>query len=171
MWLAGGRIAFVRGGALAVLAANGVVTPVMHALRGVSQLAASADGASLAFVAEGTLWVMPAGALPHRLVPAARKLAVESFQWARDGKRIAFVLADQRQMAPFTEEEQSWIQDQWLAESQATDHDMVAAVLLPDDVFARLSANQVMNDAREGALAYHVFLDELEDALWLSRMK
>lgn len=80
------------------------------------------------------------------------------------------MLADQRQMAPFTEEEQSWIQDQWLAESQAIDHDMVAAVLLPDDVFARLSANQVINDAREGALAYHVFLDEMEAALWLSRM-
>ncbi len=102
VWLAGGRIAFVRGGALAVLATNGVVTPVMHALRGVSQLAASADGASLAFVAEGGLWVMPAGAQPRLLVPAARQVAVESFQWARDGKRIAFVLADQRQMRDVT---------------------------------------------------------------------
>jgi hypothetical protein len=81
------------------------------------------------------------------------------------------MLADQRQMSQFTEEERLWIQERWLAQSQATGHEMLAAVLLPEDVFARLSMNLVMNDAREGALIYHVFRDEVAAADWLKRMK
>jgi hypothetical protein len=80
------------------------------------------------------------------------------------------ILVNQRQMAPFTEEERSFVHQHWLAQSQANQPDMVAAVLLPEDVFARLSMNLVMNDAREGALSYHVFMDEVKAAAWLRQI-
>ncbi|WP_045689441.1 hypothetical protein [Hymenobacter sp. AT01-02] len=77
------------------------------------------------------------------------------------------MLADHRASAPFTEEERQWLSSHWLAVSQANQQEMVAALLLPEDVFARLSMNLIMHDAREGALIYHIFNDETEATTWL----
>jgi hypothetical protein len=77
------------------------------------------------------------------------------------------MLANQRLMAPFTEEERTWIRGQWLTVSHALQREMVAAVLLPNDVFARLAVSSLMQDAREGALVYRIFNDAQQAAAWL----
>ncbi|SNC77698.1 hypothetical protein SAMN06265337_4299 [Hymenobacter gelipurpurascens] len=80
------------------------------------------------------------------------------------------MLANQRLMAPFTEEEGLWIRGQWLTVSHALQREMVAAVLLPDDVFARLGMNSLMHEAREGALVYRIFNDAQAAAVWLRQV-
>ncbi|TGD79690.1 hypothetical protein [Hymenobacter wooponensis] len=80
------------------------------------------------------------------------------------------MLTDQRQMSQFTQEERLWIRDTWLTGPQAVSHELLAAVLLPEDVFARLSMKLVMNETREGILVYHIFGDEQEAAAWLRRI-
>ena len=77
------------------------------------------------------------------------------------------VLTDQRALAPFTEQEQTWIREQWMNPAPSQRQQTLAAVLLPHDVFARLSSNLVMQDAREGALTYHIFEDEAAAGAWL----
>ncbi|MCR5886661.1 hypothetical protein LRS06_02495 [Hymenobacter sp. J193] len=77
------------------------------------------------------------------------------------------MIANQRLMAPYTEEERQWIKDQWLIVSHAIQKEMVAAVLLPEDVFARLAMSTMMQQAREGALVYCVFTDGEQAAAWL----
>ncbi|MCB2409580.1 hypothetical protein [Hymenobacter lucidus] len=81
------------------------------------------------------------------------------------------MLANQRLMAPFTEEERGWIRGQWLTVSHAVQREMVAAVLLPEDVFARLAISSLMQDAREGALVYRVFNDAQVAAAWLRQVQ
>ncbi|MCC3160263.1 hypothetical protein LJ737_23705 [Hymenobacter sp. 15J16-1T3B] len=80
------------------------------------------------------------------------------------------MLANQRLLAPFTDEERTWIKDQWLQVSHALQREMIAAVLLPNDVFARLAMSTLMQGAREGALHYRVFNDALEAAAWLRQL-
>ncbi|TGD80275.1 hypothetical protein [Hymenobacter wooponensis] len=80
------------------------------------------------------------------------------------------MLANQRLLSPFTDEERVWIREQWLVVSHALQREMIAAVLLPDDVFARLGMNQLMHEAREGALVYRVFNSAQEAAAWLLKV-
>jgi hypothetical protein len=77
------------------------------------------------------------------------------------------MLANQRLMEPFSDEERTWITEQWLVVSHALQREMIAAVLLPNDVFARLAMSTLMQGAREGALVYRVFNDAGEAAKWL----
>jgi hypothetical protein len=77
------------------------------------------------------------------------------------------VLTDQRALAPFTDQEQTWIREAWMSPLTSRRQQTLAAVLLPHDVFARLSSNLVMQDAREGTLVYHIFDDELAAGTWL----
>jgi hypothetical protein len=80
------------------------------------------------------------------------------------------MLANQRLMAPFTQEELAWIKGQWLTVSHALQREMVAAVLLPNEVFARLAISYLLQDAREGALVYRVFNDAQAAATWLCQV-
>jgi len=77
------------------------------------------------------------------------------------------MLANQRAMSPFTEEERAWIREQWLTVTHAVQREMVAAVLLPEDVFARLAVSTLMHSAREGVLVYRIFNDAQSAAAWL----
>jgi hypothetical protein len=43
-------------------------------------------------------------------------------------------------------------------------------VLLPDDVFARLGVNTLMQEAREGALVYRIFNDAQAAGAWLRQV-
>ncbi|GGE14829.1 peptidase S9 [Polymorphobacter glacialis] len=112
--LGGGRIAYVLGGGLYLRAADGAVAAIEAGYRGVRQLAVSPDRTKLAFVADlpgdSRGRVMPGGVLLVRDVAAAGrkaraiaggddpKLYVKDFQWSRDGRAIAFDLADDRLM-------------------------------------------------------------------------
>ena len=80
------------------------------------------------------------------------------------------MLTNQRFMAPFSEEERTWIVEQWLAVSHALQREMIAAVLLPEDVIARLGVNTMMQGARQGALVYRVFNEAQAAAAWLRQV-
>lgn len=100
VWLAGGRIAFLRGGVLYLRDGGGGLRPLDDQAKGVSTLTASPDGMQLAFVAGGGLWLRDVDQPgPSRLVvPPQDKRSIESVQWARNGARLAFVVADTRAM-------------------------------------------------------------------------
>ncbi|MFD2717677.1 hypothetical protein ACFST9_03050 [Hymenobacter monticola] len=79
------------------------------------------------------------------------------------------LLADQRQMAPFTDEERNWIREFWLARSEDEGYELFGAILIPADVFAQLSLNMVMNDSQQSALTYRMFANEAEAVEWLQQ--
>ncbi|WP_139921886.1 hypothetical protein [Hymenobacter sp. DG01] len=80
------------------------------------------------------------------------------------------MLANQRLLTPFSPEESHWIREQWLTVSHALQREMIAAVLLPQDVFARLSMSNLMQGVqREGVLVYRVFNDAQQAAAWLGQ--
>ncbi|NJC07921.1 prolyl oligopeptidase family serine peptidase [Polymorphobacter fuscus] len=112
--LGGGRLAYVLAGGLYLRGSDGTVTRIEPGLPSVRQLALSPDGRTLAFVSDmpgidggtargGVLHVRDAGATA---ATAARRLAggddarvyVKDFQWAHDGRTIAFDEADDRLM-------------------------------------------------------------------------
>ena len=76
------------------------------------------------------------------------------------------VLADQRHMQPYTPEESDWIRAHWLTRG-ATFH---GAVLLPHDVFARLTSSQLVLEAKAANLSYRLFDDQAEAEAWLARL-
>jgi len=80
------------------------------------------------------------------------------------------LLGDQRQMAPFTEEESAWIVNYWLDSSRYRSEGLYGAILLADDVFARLSMDQVMHEAKASALTYRNFDDEEKAMAWLRQI-
>lgn len=111
-WLAPTRVAYVLGGKLHVLDLGGEPRVIEADKNDVRRLALSPDGRQLAFLTggpdsfylhtfegDGALWVRDADPASTR---AARRLVgddvqktfVESFQWAKSGDRIAFVLGD-----------------------------------------------------------------------------
>ena len=77
------------------------------------------------------------------------------------------MLADQRQMAPFTDEERNWIREFWLARSENEGYELFGAILVPADVFAQLSLNIIMQDSQQSALTYRMFDNEPEAVVWL----
>ncbi|WP_048825716.1 hypothetical protein [Hymenobacter sp. DG25B] len=74
------------------------------------------------------------------------------------------LLADQTAMAPFTDEERDWVKKYWLARN---DRPMFGAIVLPEDVFARLSVNNLVSEAESAALTYRVFDNTIDAAAWL----
>lgn len=80
------------------------------------------------------------------------------------------LLGDQRLMAPFTPEEGQWIVDYWLTAEQRGTSTIYGAVLLPEDVFARLSVSQVMTEAKAAALTYRMFDSEEAAQTWLRQL-
>lgn len=79
------------------------------------------------------------------------------------------LLGDQRLMSPFTEEERLWIMNYWLTRS-TVGRQMYGAILVPQDVFARLSVSQMISEAREAALTYRLFDNEFEASSWLRQL-
>ena len=76
------------------------------------------------------------------------------------------VLADHRQLTPFTEEEHVFLHENWLQISHAAGQQMLAAVLIPAERLALLPAEQ-QHTARVGALTYHLFTDVASATAWL----
>lgn len=79
------------------------------------------------------------------------------------------MLGDQHLMSPFTEEERLWIQNFWVSRTSRGET-IYGAVVLPQDVFARLSVNLVMSDAQESALTYRLFDNEADAKAWLKKL-
>ena len=123
----------------------------------------------------GRLLEHPEGFVVFAYKPGKRKLSdlqallthtrnlLERNQWHR-------MLGDQRLMAPFTEEEGAWIVDYWLDATRQRPGGIYGAVLLANDVFARLSMDQVMHEARASALTYRLFDSEDKAIAWLRQV-
>ena len=80
------------------------------------------------------------------------------------------LLGDQRVMTAFTEEEQTWIKENWLRQPITANTTIYGAVLIAHDVFARLAMNLIMNEARESALVYRLFDEEADAEAWLLQL-
>lgn len=80
------------------------------------------------------------------------------------------LLGDQRLMASFSEEESAWIVDYWLTRKEDEIHTLYGAVLLPHDVFARLSVSQIMQEAKAAAMTYRLFQNSEEAEAWLRQL-
>jgi hypothetical protein len=80
------------------------------------------------------------------------------------------ILADQRLMSPFTEEETTWVTTYWLDQNGQRPGGIYAALLLANDVFARLSATPLRQEAKAAALTYRLFEDEAAAAAWLVQL-
>lgn len=81
------------------------------------------------------------------------------------------LLGDQRLMAPYTDEESAYIVDYWLRPENQRPGGLYGAVILANDVFARLSMSQVMHEAQAAALTYRLFDDEAKAVAWLRGLK
>lgn len=77
------------------------------------------------------------------------------------------MLGDQRLMSPFTPEESKWVTEHWLSAAQHRTNVLYGAVLLPHDVFARLSVSQVMHEAKAAAMTYRLFEEDEAAQRWL----
>lgn len=77
------------------------------------------------------------------------------------------ILGDQRLMLPFTDEESAWIVEHWLAHDRQRPGGIYAAVILANDVFARLATSQIQYETKASALTYRVFEHEAAAAVWL----
>ena len=75
------------------------------------------------------------------------------------------LLSDQRQLLPFTENEQALILDYWQAR-HFTMGPTIGAVLPSPDTLTHHSFTHIWEQAR-GALRYRLFDDEAEAAAWL----
>ncbi len=123
----------------------------------------------------GRLLEHPEGFAVFQYHPGKRKFAdlqallvhtrnlLERNQWHR-------MLGDQRLMAPFTEEESTWIVDYWLDATRQRPGGIYGAVILANDVFARLSMDQVMHEAKASALTYRLFDNEANAVAWLRQV-
>ena len=94
-WLSEGRLAFVLQGQLYLALEGGAVSPLAIGTQGVSAIAASADGTTLAFRSGNALMFVAAdvAAQPSALLAGSTFVGVESFQWTASGNLI-FVEAD-----------------------------------------------------------------------------
>lgn len=77
------------------------------------------------------------------------------------------LLGDQREMTAYTEQERAWITDNWLNKPTRAGQPYYAAILLSHDVFARLSMNLIINEARESGMVYRLFEEEVPATAWL----
>ncbi|GAA4356160.1 hypothetical protein GCM10023185_19710 [Hymenobacter saemangeumensis] len=73
------------------------------------------------------------------------------------------VLDDQRHMAPLTPDEKQWVLEKWYTGQTDRPVYIITAVVVPDDVVARLSSRQMWNEVPPGIFEYHTFT-ELEEA-------
>ena len=72
-------------------------------------------------------------------------------------------------MSPSTEEETTWVAEYGLDVTRQRPSGIYAAVLLADNVFARLAATQLGYENEQAALTYRLFNDEDESATWLGQ--
>ena len=80
------------------------------------------------------------------------------------------MLADQRQMTPFTEQERAWITDHWLAQSADDGYQLFGAIIIASDVYARLAPAPLADAVRhQSALTYRIFEAEQDATSWLAQ--
>ncbi len=72
------------------------------------------------------------------------------------------LLSDQRELAPLSDAEKTWITEEWLTGKVLRPAALWEAILIPSDVFARLSVGQIFNQttAAAGTITLQSFTEE-----------
>ena len=121
----------------------------------------------------GCLWEEPGGYLRLDYKPSPREIvqfralltraaqALSRHQWSG-------ILVDQRQMSPFTPVEQAWMTTEWLPKAVHEHGYRHGAVLVAQNVIARLSMTQLVFGTRDLAHDYRTFNDEGAAVAWLA---
>lgn len=124
----------------------------------------------------GRIWEQPKGYLLLAYHPGPRQQA--DFQallshLIRAMQRTGWnrVLVDQREMEPFSSAEQAWMIDEWLPRAVEEGNYQYGAVLLAQDVFARLAMNQVVLATRTLPHVYQSFDNKPDAVKWLLAQK
>ena len=86
--------------------------------------------------------------------------ALQRRQWHR-------ILVDQSRMAPFTPGEQAWMSSEWLPRAVHEHGYRYGAVVVAQNVFARLAMTQLVMATRELPHTYRTFENEPEATAWL----
>ena len=76
-------------------------------------------------------------------------------------------LADQTLLAPFTPEESAWIVAHWSAVAAQRPGGICTAVVLAQDVFARLATGQIAHQANAQGMHFRLFETEAQATAWL----
>jgi len=92
------------------------------------------------------------------------RLALSRLGWSR-------LLINQRQMSGFTASEERWMVNEWLPTAVNENGYRYGAVLLAEDVFARLAMSKVVLATRGLHHQYHNFDKEDEAVEWLLAQK
>ncbi|GAB2465115.1 hypothetical protein GCM10011375_35010 [Hymenobacter qilianensis] len=77
------------------------------------------------------------------------------------------LLVDQRLMSPFTPEEQEYVIQQWLPRLVEKGGYRYGAVLVAQNVFARLATSTIIAAVRDLSITYQYFEQEAEAVNWL----
>jgi hypothetical protein len=81
------------------------------------------------------------------------------------------LLTNKNAASAFTETEQGWMRQHWGGMAQVLQRRVVAAVVLPDEVFARLAVSTFLQSVPTQNLSYQVFSNAHEAAAWLRQAK
>ncbi len=122
----------------------------------------------------GRIWEEPGGYLRLEYRAGIREIAQFRALLTHTGQALnrrqwAKVLVDQRSMAPFSATEQDWMTNEWLPRAVAEHGYRYGAVLVANDVFARLAMNQLMLATRPLAHTYRTFEAEEAAVAWLAQ--
>ncbi len=125
--------------------------------------------------AVGRIWEHPDGFAVVQYKSGTRQLEYFQAFLTHVGRLLtqrgwARILSDQRPMTAFTPEESAWIVGYWLDQNQQRPDKVYGAVIIPDDMYAQLSVNQVMADAEVAALTYRLFESEPDAMAWLAQV-
>jgi SpoIIAA-like len=124
----------------------------------------------------GRVWEEPAGylRLEYKLGPREavqfRALLTHAAQ-ALSRRHWSNILVDQRQMSPFTPDEQTWMTGEWLPKAVHEHGYRHGAVLVAHNVFARLAMTQLVFGTRDLPHTYRTFDSEDEAVAWVSEVK
>lgn len=121
----------------------------------------------------GRIWEHPDGYVRVQYHAGPRNFAHLQALLTHTGRLLQLrgwhkLLGDQRLMLPYTEEEGRWIVEYWLSQEHQRGG-VYGAVLVPQDVFARLSVSNVMQEAKAAALIYRMFDNEADAVAWLRK--
>lgn len=80
------------------------------------------------------------------------------------------LLADQRAMLPFTEQERHWLGHEWLSRSTGDGYELYGAVVVPSNEAAHHILSQAAAGAQQSPYTYRLFEAEEEAVLWLREL-
>ncbi|MBF9236207.1 hypothetical protein I2I05_02250 [Hymenobacter sp. BT683] len=122
--------------------------------------------------ANGRIWEEPEGYLRLEYRPGPREILqfralLTHVAQALSRRNWDKILVDQRDMAPFSPAEQAWMTNEWLPYAVQNHGYRYGAVLVANNVFARLSMNQLVMATRNLAHTYRTFEAEAPAMVWL----